>query len=251
MSSPIHPGFWYVRFLSTALAVLVYASPGIAIEHRGSPQITEAAGFWTQAVAEGNLSAMDQDLSRIRLWVEGQGRFNNANPMSNMNWYQGMARTALGYAITDRLTIWAGYTYLPTQNYGKDYVGEQDVWPAVRYILPTGIGTLTLRQMLESRFTRGDVPGIRSRTLIKLIHPLEFEPRLGLVLWDESFFNLNNDPKNPSLGLSGFNQNRAFVQSSQLNPQSVMRMIYMRSVGVVWVLWVGVWLRQGGRQRGF
>jgi hypothetical protein len=70
--------------------------------------ISEAAGFWTQAVGEGNLSSIDDSLSSVRLWVEGQGRFNNANPMSNMNWYQGMARTAMGSAVTDRLTVWAG-----------------------------------------------------------------------------------------------------------------------------------------------
>lgn len=196
------------------LVALGYAHASLAIEYHSSPQVTGATGFWSQVVGEGNLSSVAPELSSVRLWVEGQGRFNNANPMSNMNWYQGMARSALGYAITDRLTIWAGYTYLPTQNHGKDSVGEQDVWPAIRYIIPTDIGTISLREMLESRFTAGDIPGIRARQLIKLIHPFEFEPRLGLVLWDESFFNLNNDPRNPSLGLSGFNQNRAFVGAS-------------------------------------
>lgn len=37
--------------------------------------ISEAAGFWTQAVGEGNLSSIDDSLSSVRLWVEGQGRF--------------------------------------------------------------------------------------------------------------------------------------------------------------------------------
>lgn len=173
--------------------------------------ITESEGFWTQAVAEGNLSNVDDHLSTTRLWLETQGRFNNANPMENMNFYQGMLRTAIGYALTDRLTLWAGYTYLPTENYGQGYVGEQDAWPAIRYIFPTRLGTITLREMVEMRFVRGDAPGIRPRTLIKLIHPFEFEPRLGLVLWDEFFFNVNNVANNPSGGFSGFNQNRAFA----------------------------------------
>ena len=175
------------------------------------PGITEASGFWTQAVGEGNLSSIDDTLSQVRLWVEGQGRFNNSNPNSNMNFYQGMARSAIGYALTDRLTVWAGYTYLPTENYGKGYVGEQDAWPAIRYIFPTKIGTVMLREMVEMRFVRGDAPGIRPRTMAKLIRPFEFEPRLGLVLWDEVFFNANNVTTNPNLGLSGFNQNRAFA----------------------------------------
>lgn len=121
-----------------------------ALSFASSTEFIEVAGFWTQAVAEGNLSGLSESLADVRLWLEGQGRFNNANPMSHMNWYQGMARTALGYAITDRLTVWTGYTYLPTQLYGLDYMGEQDVWPAMRYIIPASIGTITVREMLES-----------------------------------------------------------------------------------------------------
>ncbi len=206
-------------FLSTALSITCLAAPSLSFA--SSTQIIEAAGFWTQAVAEGNLSHASESLSNIRLWLEGQGRFNNANPMSNMNWYQGMARAALGYAITDRLTVWAGYTYSPTENHGMGYIGEQDVWPAIRYIFPTSIGSVTLREMMESRFVRGDAPGVRSRSLIKLIHPFEFEPRLGLVLWDEAFFNLNNVTNNPLLGYSGFNQNRAFAGLSWTFDQNV------------------------------
>jgi hypothetical protein len=198
-------------------ALMLIPTLGVAT----STEITQAAGFWTQAIAEGNLSEFSENLSSVRLWLEGQARFNNANPMSNMNWYQGMARTALGYAMTDRLTLWAGYTYLPTENHGQGYIGEQDVWPAVRYIFPSSVGSFTFREMVENRFVRGDVPGIRSRTLLKLIHPFEFEPRMGFVVWDEAFFNINNDPNNPLLGYSGFNQNRAFVGLSWTFDQNI------------------------------
>lgn len=198
-------GLSLMGLLFFALAFSLKAAPP-------APGINQSAGFWTQAVGEGNLSSLDESLSTVRLWIESQGRFNNANPMENMNFYQGMIRTALGYAVTDRLTLWAGYTYLPTENYGQGYVGEQDAWPGMRYIFPTRLGTITLREMVEMRFVRGDAPGIRPRTLIKLLHPFEFEPRMGLVVWDEFFFNLNNVTNFPSGGgLSGFNQNRAFA----------------------------------------
>ncbi len=173
--------------------------------------IDESAGFWGQAVGEGNLSAINENLSSVRLWVEGQGRFSNANPDSNMNWYQSIARTGLGYAVTDRLTFWLGYTYSPIKNYNKPFVAEQDFWPAVRYVFPTSIGTITLREWIEFRYAGGDTPGIRPRTLIRLLHPFSFEPRLGLVIWDEFFFNANNVQDLKTLGLSGFNQNRAFL----------------------------------------
>lgn len=59
-----------------------------------------------------------------------------------------MARTALGYSISDRATIWAGCTFLPTQQINKKgvvqpYKAQQDVWPVFRYVLPTSLGTLT------------------------------------------------------------------------------------------------------------
>lgn len=122
-------GLSLMGLLFFALAFSLKAAPP-------APGINQSAGFWTQAVGEGNLSSLDESLSTVRLWIESQGRFNNANPMENMNFYQGMIRTALGYAVTDRLTLWAGYTYLPTENYGQGYVGEQDAWPGMRYIFP-------------------------------------------------------------------------------------------------------------------
>ena len=197
------------RFLFEAIVTLacILTSPAYA----DPTHIRSDDGFWSQAVAEGNLSFIDSDLSKVRLWLEGQGRFNNSNPDGNMNWVQGMARTALGYAVTDRLTVWAGYTYLPTQNYGKPFNGEQEFWPAMRYNIPTAFGTLTLREMVEVRYAGGDVPSIRPRQLIRLLHPFDFEPRLGFLVWDESFFNLNNVPNLKGYGYSGFDQNRAFV----------------------------------------
>lgn len=193
------------------LAFTATGIPPMSLANSRSPVFVDAAGFWTQAVGEGNLSAIDPGLSDVRAWIEGQGRFNDANPMYNMNWYQSMARTALGYSITDRLTVWAGYTFLPTQNYGKPLIGEQDAWPAIRYVVPTRLGTLVLREMVEVRFAGGDTPGIRPRTLARLLHPFDFEPRLGLLVWDEAFFNANNVPDLQTGGLSGFNQNRAFL----------------------------------------
>ena len=79
-----------LKTLSAAVAMtgLPLPSPSPA----STTEITQAAGFWTQAVAEGNLSSIDENLWHVRLWVEGQARFNNANPMSNMNWYQGMRK---------------------------------------------------------------------------------------------------------------------------------------------------------------
>lgn len=177
-------------------------------------QLVEDTGAWFQAVGEGSLKAADPSLEKARVWVEGQSRFDQGMD----HWYQGMVRAAAGYSITDRLTVWAGYTYLPTQNlvYSKEvngqmtngaYVSQQDVWPALRYVLPTDIGAFTFRTMWESNFLGTEVRE-RPRQMIKFVHPLGFEPRLSLVAWDEAFYRINTTSLG---GKSGFDQNRAFA----------------------------------------
>jgi len=161
------------------------------------------AGSWAQMVGEGSLKFIDPKLEKGRLWVEGQARIND-------NWdhfYQGMVRAAIGYQITDRATLWAGYTWLPTQNIGKAYVNQQDVWPAFRYVLPTDYGTVTFRTMLEANFLPGSDVRFRPRQMIKFMHPFEFEPKLSFITWDEFFIRVNSTQS----GQSGFDQNRAFV----------------------------------------
>jgi hypothetical protein len=166
--------------------------------------LTEDGGGWMQAVGEGSLKALDPALSKTRVWLEGQARYDN----NWSQWYQGMVRTAVGYSLSDRATIWAGYTWLPTHNVGKSYVSQQDVWPAFRYVLPTRFGTVTFRTMLESNFINGSDVRFRPRQMIKLMHPLEFEPRLSLIAWDEFFIRANTTQFG---GQSGFDQNRAFA----------------------------------------
>lgn len=166
--------------------------------------LTEYHGAWLQAVAEGSTGFIDPSLKNARLWLEGQSRFDG----NWDHWYQGMVRTAVGYSLSDRATIWAGYTWLPTQNIGKDYISQQDIWPAFRYTLPTDIGTFMFRSMWETNFLRGDQLRERPRQMIKFTHPLDFEPRLSLIAWDEAFYRVNTTEWG---GKSGFDQNRAFA----------------------------------------
>jgi len=162
------------------------------------------AGSWLQLVGEGSLGFIDPKLQSARLWLEGQSRFDD-----NWNhWYQGLVRAALGYSVTDRATIWAGYTWLPTQNVGKPYISQQDVWPGFRYVMPTDIGTVTFRTLIENNFIRGDQVRVRPRQMFRFMHPLEAEPRLSLITWDEVFWRANSTPWG---GQSGFDQNRAFA----------------------------------------
>jgi hypothetical protein len=184
-------------------SLILFALSTVVISgYAGEP--TEDSGAWLQAVAEGSMEFIDPSLKRGHIWMEGQTRFDG-----NWNhWYQGMVRAALGYSLSDRATIWAGYTWLPTQNIGKDYISQQDIWPAFRYVLPTEIGTFTFRTLWETNFLRGDQVRERPRQMVKLMHPFEFEPRLSAIAWDEAFYRLNTTEWG---GKSGFDQNRVFA----------------------------------------
>ena len=168
--------------------------------------LLQDAGSWMQIVGEGSLKVMDPGLEKGRIWLEGQSRWND----NWGHWYQGMARAAVGYSLSDRATIWAGYTFLPTQNVGKNYVAQQDVWPAFRYNLTTNMGNFSFRTMLETNFLTGNGNDVRvrPRQMIRFMHPMEFEPSLSLITWDEFFVRLNSTPAG---GQSGFDQNRAFA----------------------------------------
>lgn len=166
--------------------------------------IAEDAGSWLQIVGEGSLKFIDPSLEKARLWVEGQSRWDG----DWNHWYQGMARVALGYSLSERATVWLGYTFLPTQNIGKPYIGQQDVWPAFRYVLPTDFGTFMFRTMWETNFLLGPDVRERPRQMIRFARPMEFEPRLSLVAWDEIFVRVNSTRWG---GKSGFDQNRVFA----------------------------------------
>jgi Protein of unknown function (DUF2490) len=184
---------------------VVMLTPALAVDALvANDDITQDAGSWAQVVGEGSLKFIDPKLEKGRIWVEGQARIND-------NWdhlYQGVVRAAVGYSLSDRATIWAGYTWLPTQNLGKRYVNQQDVWPAFRYVLPTDIGTFSFRTMIESNFIQGSDVRFRPRQMIRFMRPMEFEPRLSLIAWDEFFIRVNSTQFG---GKSGFDQNRAFA----------------------------------------
>ncbi len=106
---------------------------GANINAVNAGELAEDSGAWLQGVAEGSMKVFNPSLQKGRIWLEGQSRFDG----NWDHWYQGMVRTAVGYSLSDRATIWAGYTWLPTQNQNNPYIAQQDVWPAFRYILPT------------------------------------------------------------------------------------------------------------------
>lgn len=184
---------------NACIAAAIFLSP---IAQAG--ELFEDGGSWLQIVGEGSLGAVNADWQKARLWLEGQSRWDD----DWNHWYQGMMRAALGYSLSDRATIWAGYTWLPTQNVGQHSLSQQDIWPAFRYVLPTSVGTVTFRTMFESNFGRGDEVRFRPRQMVRLMAPVGFDDKLSFIAWDEFFVRVNSTNWG---GQSGFDQNRAFA----------------------------------------
>ena len=156
-----------IMTIVAAILILAGMSPTVVL----ADDLLQDAGSWLQVVGEGSLNVVDPSLEKGRIWLEGQYRWDD-----NWNhWYQGVLRAAIGYSLSDRATIWAGYTWVPTENAGKPYKSQQDVWPAFRYVLPTSIGTLTFRTMIETNFIpgNGDDVRVRPRQMIRFMHPLD------------------------------------------------------------------------------
>ena len=187
------------RVMLSCFALSYFSSEVQAVD-----DLLQDSGSWLQIIGESSLKVLDPKLEKGRIWLEGQARFDH----DFEHWYQGMVRTAVGYSLTDRATIWAGYTWLPTQNIGKNLVSQQDVWPAFRYVLPTDYGTFTFRTMFETNFIRGSDVRFRPRQMLRFMHPLAIEPRLSLIAWDEFFIRINSTEYG---GKAGFDQNRAFA----------------------------------------
>lgn len=190
--------------IKTTLFSLILISAWHYSPALSAAELAEDSGAWLQVVAEGSLGSINPDLKKGRLWLEGQSRFDG----NWDHWYQGMVRTAVGYSLSDRATVWAGYTWLPTHNIGKSYIAQQDLWPGFRYVLPTDYGSLMFRTLWESNFGQGDQIRERPRQMIKFTHPFESEKRLSLIVWDEAFYRLNTTNWG---GKAGFDQNRAFA----------------------------------------
>lgn len=189
------------RLINILIVLCINIAPVTASE-----DLYQDGGSWLQVVSETSLKFVDPKLVNGLLWWEGQLRFDN-------DWghlYQSMLRSAIGYALNDRATIWLGYAWIPTQNLGRSFSSEQDIWPAFRYVLPTRYGTFMFRTMMEANFLHGngDQIRIRPRQMIRFAHPLDFEPRLSIIFYDEFNIKVNTTTAG---GKSGFEQNLAFA----------------------------------------
>ena len=145
-----------------------------------------------------------------RWYVEIQGRHRDGVT----DFDQLLVRPAVGYDLTSRSSLWAGYGYTPSYlavgtPLTGDVLTENRAWQQYLWVGP-GLGsTLQWRTRIEERAIEGnDRLAWRFRQFWRLTRPLH--PGLGgltFVAWDEVFVHLNDTTRTAS----GFDQNRVFV----------------------------------------
>lgn len=212
---------------------------GLALSQPATASRTaEDFQVWGNITALGNFGFINpdnSDLKKFRWWLEGQGRFGD----DATRFTQALIRPGLGYAITDKIIVWAGYAWAPTAEplvprSGRSF-NEHRIWQQVTWADRFSFGKLSLRSRFEQRFFDHDAPvsgsddvAYRFRQLVKLAIPITtLDPNLTFIIQNEVFIAMNT-VSNPGFVSRGFDQNRAFVGLGyQIHRSATVELGYM------------------------
>ncbi len=202
------------KIITLAALGLAFSSPVAA------DKTVEDFEVWGNVTALGNfgfVNPQNPDLKKFRWWMEGQGRFGN----DASQFTQSLVRPGLGYAITDKVVVWAGYAWAPTAEplSIKNPFNEHRIWQQVTWADNFSFGRLSARSRFEQRFFDHNSPmpgpndvGHRFRQLVKLAVPMpSVNPNLSFIVQSELFIGMTNIDNNPGFISQGYDQNRAFV----------------------------------------
>jgi hypothetical protein len=164
--------------------------------------------------------AVCETIHDARVWISftGQGRLSHA---SRWRWYfdvqnrdrntgrdidQFVLRPGVGFALSDRSSVWAGYAY--TANFtssGKVY--ENRTWQQFVWTTASASLAMSSRSRVEQRLFEGEsTTAWRIRQQVRVTQSMQAHPALSLIGWDEILYHLNTT----SRSRRGFDQNRAF-----------------------------------------
>jgi hypothetical protein len=118
-----------------------------------------------------------------------------------------LLRPAVGYKLTDHLSLWQGYAWVG--NYQPSFREEHRVFQQLLYRRKFPFVKVLSRSRLEERFIGNtDGAAVRARTILRGDFPLPNAPEWAFVVYDEIFVNVNSVGNGPE---SGFDQNRFFL----------------------------------------
>ncbi len=167
----------------------------------GDPR--EGDQIWAMALAQGGFGFVHPRLERVRGWLELQGRWRSFGE----SYETGFFRPALGYAISERVTLFAGFALVENDPARQKPFTELRPWQQLTWTPSIGQVALQSRTRLEQRLRQENL-GWRLRELIKASVPIPGSERIYLAAYDELFFDLDDTPWGQR---RGFRQNRFFV----------------------------------------
>jgi hypothetical protein len=167
--------------------------------------------------------------NRWQYWFDAQARYFDIG--SGINQY--VIRPGVGYAISDNMSVWAGYGRFRTSNRVGDVSNEDRLWQQLSWnVARTDHGVLSMRARLEQRsVSTGDDLGWRLRYMAKYVRPLGSTENLDLILSIEPFFDLRDTDWGGDAGLSS--NRTAIALGWKLSPKLAMETGYMHQY--IWV----------------
>ena len=208
------------------------------------------AGAGSEALAAGSTLSND-----FRLWTpvfltvalpQNYIAYAEVNPrfgddVSDLN--QLILRTALGYKLNDKWSVWQGYAW-STVYYNAanlpEFTGEHRIYQQLTYkdkyefLEAFPFIKIQSRSRLEERWLDHiEGTALRARTMLRVDIPLPQIPDWSFVTFDEIFFNLNGLMGNKGVLApeAGFDQNRWFIGfNRQFTPQFNMDLGYQMQI---------------------
>ncbi|MDH4155449.1 MAG: DUF2490 domain-containing protein [Nitrospira sp.] len=199
--------------LLVAISVLVWHLSGIGVtpvqayEQLG-PNTRSDFRLWAPVYLTVNLP------NRFLAYMEVNTRIGD--DVTNID--QLLLRPAIGYKLTDNISIWQGYAWVGNFNQShtfpqSPFFEENRIYQQVNYTTKLGDFKFLSRTRLEERWIEhADGTAVRFRQMFRFTYPLPMAPDIGLVVYDEIFANANTVGSIKGKGpQAGFDQNRFFL----------------------------------------
>lgn len=180
------------------------AALGVAAVTLAAPARAQSGSdfqLWTALFVNGPAA----ENSRLLVWFDGHARF--ADDASDLG--VSILRPGLGWRVSDRLDLWAGYARVVSRRDGAPNIEENRIWQQATYpVAELFGGALAGRTRLEQRFREtGEDTGWRVRQFLRWERRFAGSPVSALVS-NELFVNFNDADWGQQ---SGFDQNRFFA----------------------------------------
>lgn len=207
-------GFVGIGVLIGSLAgIEICVTPAQAYEQLG-PNTRSDFRLWTPVYLTVSLP------SKFIAYMEVNPRI--ADDVTNID--QLLLRPAIGYQLTEHISLWQGYAWVGNFNQPhtapqSPFFQENRIFQQVIYTQKFGDFKFMSRTRMEERWIEHAAgTALRFRQMLKLSYPLPVAPDWALVVYDEIFINLNSVDtldearrgvsKGPGAGID---QNRLFL----------------------------------------